>query len=76
LNLSASDNLVAPSVPISSVLSENEHKALRVLLLRTRDVRDVFNLSASDNWIIPSLSMLLSVLSEHEMKQQICYRRE
>jgi hypothetical protein len=33
------------------------------------EVRDVFDLSASDNWIAPSLPILFTVLSEHEMKQ-------
>jgi hypothetical protein len=38
-----------------------------------REVRDEFDLSASDNLITPSLPMALSVLSENEMKQQPCY---
>jgi hypothetical protein len=33
-------------------------------------VRDVFDLSASDNWIAPSLPNLLSTLSENETLQQ------
>jgi hypothetical protein len=34
-------------------------------------MREVFVLSASDNLITPSIPMLLSVLSEYEMKQQL-----
>jgi hypothetical protein len=34
-------------------------------------VRDVFDLSASDNLIAPSSPILLPVLSENEMKQQV-----
>jgi hypothetical protein len=35
------------------------------------EVRDVFDLSASDNFIAPSSPILLSVLSENEMNQQV-----
>jgi hypothetical protein len=41
--------------------------------LRESEVREVFDLSASDNLAAPSKPILLSVLSEKEMKQQICY---
>jgi hypothetical protein len=36
-------------------------------------VREEFNASPSANLLAPSLSMLVSVLSENEMKQQVCY---
>jgi hypothetical protein len=39
----------------------------RVLPLISRDVRVEFDLSASDNLIVPSFSRLLPVLSENEM---------
>jgi hypothetical protein len=41
-----------------------------LLQLRSSEVRDVFDLSASDNSITPSVPTLLPVLSENEMKQQ------
>jgi hypothetical protein len=44
-----------------------------VLLPRLSKVRDVFDLSASDNLIPPSLPISLPVLCENEMKQQVCY---
>jgi hypothetical protein len=51
-DLSASDNLAAPAVPISlPVLSENEMKQ-QVLLQRLRVVRDEFDLRISDNSFI------------------------
>jgi hypothetical protein len=72
-DLSTSNNLRAPSVPISfTVMRENEMNQ-GLLPLRLSEVREVFDLSASDNMIAPSLPILLSVLSENEMKQQICY---
>jgi hypothetical protein len=53
-NLSASDNSIAPLLPISlTVSSENETKQ-RVLHLRSSEVRDVFDLGASDNLRTPS----------------------
>jgi hypothetical protein len=44
-------------------------------------VREVFDLSASDNLTAPSLPILLAVLSENEMKevqmkQQVGYRKD
>jgi hypothetical protein len=74
LDWSASDSLIAPSSPISfSVLSENQTKEVRLLLLRSRLKygSDEFDLSASDNLIAPSLPISLSVLRENEMKQQV-----
>jgi hypothetical protein len=54
LDLSASDNLIVPSLPILfPVLCENEYEANSQLQQRLRSVRDVFDLSASDNLIIP-----------------------
>jgi hypothetical protein len=46
-----------------------------MLPVRLSEVSVVFDLSASDNLMTPSSPMLLSELSEHEMKQQICYQR-
>jgi hypothetical protein len=48
--------------------------AIALLLLRSSEVRDVFPLSALDNLIAPSSPMLLSVLSENEMKQPDTYQ--
>jgi hypothetical protein len=45
-------------------------KRILVLLLRLSKVSDVFDLSASDNWMAPSLPILLPVLSENEMKRK------
>jgi hypothetical protein len=68
-DLSASDNLVAPSVLMRfPVLSENEMKQ-QLLQLRPSEVRDVFDLSASDNLVAPLLPILLPALSENEMTQ-------
>jgi hypothetical protein len=39
-----------------------------VLQLRSSEVRDVFDLSASDNLITPSSPILCAVVSENEMK--------
>jgi hypothetical protein len=36
-------------------------------------VRDVFDLSASDNLVTPLVPILLSVSIENEMKQKRCY---
>jgi hypothetical protein len=48
-----------------------------VMLLRSEScMRDEFDLSASDNSVAPEIQILLSVLSENEMKQQVCYSRE
>jgi hypothetical protein len=48
----------------------------RVLLLKLRDVRDLFTFSASDNSIAPLLSIFLPVLGENEIKLQICLTAE
>jgi hypothetical protein len=70
-DLSASSNLIAPSLPIVlSVLSENQMNQQVLLLLRLREVRDEFDLSASDNSIAPSVSILLPVLSEYGMNNK------
>jgi hypothetical protein len=68
--LSASDNLVAPSLPmLLPVLSENEMKQQVTLLpLRSSDSRDECNLSASKN-TVPCLPKLLSTIYQNEMKQ-------
>jgi hypothetical protein len=47
---------------------------MSLLLLSLSKARDVFDLSASANFLAPSLPISLSVLSEDEMKQQDCYR--
>jgi hypothetical protein len=73
-NTSASAILIPPSSPIIlAVLSENEMKPTRMLLLRSSEVRVEFDLSASDNLTAPLKPIQLSVLSENEMKQQVCY---
>jgi hypothetical protein len=41
---------------------------------RSSFVRDAFDLSASDNEIAASVPILVSLFSENEMKQQVCYR--
>jgi hypothetical protein len=41
--------------------------------MRSRNVRDEFDMSASDNLVTPSLPMQSSVLSVNEMKQQLRY---
>jgi hypothetical protein len=63
--LSASENLIAPSLPISlSVWSENETSQTNNLLPPILSkVRDEFD----------SGQILISALSENEMKQQVCY---
>jgi hypothetical protein len=73
--LSASENLIAPSLPISlSVWSENETSQTNNLLPPILSkVRDEFDLSASANLVAPSGPILISALSENEMKQQVCY---
>jgi hypothetical protein len=71
-DLSASDNSIIPSVPISvSALSENEN-TLSQLQLRSSSVRDEFDMSASANLIVALSPIQLSVLSENETKQQVC----
>jgi hypothetical protein len=42
-----------------------------VLLLRLREARDEFDLSASDNLVSPSSPISFTVLCENEMKQQV-----
>jgi hypothetical protein len=75
--LSASDNLIAPSLPMSQpLLSENEMKQKGLLLSMESVARDEFDWSASDNLIAPSSPMLLPALSENHTKQQICYRKD
>jgi hypothetical protein len=72
-DLSASDKLIPPSVPISlSELSENEI-LVTSLQQSSSEVRVEFNLSTSDNSSAPSLPIILSVLSENEMKQRFYY---
>jgi hypothetical protein len=51
-------------------MSENE-MAISLLQLRSSKVREIFDLSASDNMSIPSAPILLSVLSENVMKQLV-----
>jgi hypothetical protein len=41
-----------------------------MLLLSGSDMRDEFDLSASDNLMAPAVQMSVSILSENEMKQQ------
>jgi hypothetical protein len=63
-SLSASDNLIAPSVWILlTVLCEKGNEE-QVLHLRLSQVRDVFDMSASDNLEAPSLPIPFPVLSE------------
>jgi hypothetical protein len=47
-----------------------------LVLLILSEVREEFNLSASDNWITPSLPIKLPVLSENETEaiKQLLYR--
>jgi hypothetical protein len=73
-DLSTSHNLTAPLYSIKfTVQSENEMK-IGSLQLRSSEVREVFDLSASNNNLIAtSERILLSVLSEHETKQQMGY---
>jgi hypothetical protein len=42
-----------------------------LLQSKSSKVRDVFDLSASDNLIAPAVPILLSVLSENEMKKYV-----
>jgi hypothetical protein len=72
LSSSVSHKFITPSSPKKlSVLSEmNEKIATIKLHLRLSVVRDVFNLSASDNLVTPSLPILFSEFSENELKQQ------
>jgi hypothetical protein len=46
---------------------------MSLVLPISSEVRVEFDLSASDSLITPSLPILLSVSSENEMKQQVCY---
>jgi hypothetical protein len=70
--LSASDNLIAPPSPIlSSVLSEKD-KEQQLLREITREVRDVFDLSASHNLDNASVSISFPILSENDRKK-LCY---
>jgi hypothetical protein len=45
-------------------------KQMGMLLVRSSGVRDKFDLSTADNIATPSIPMLLSVLSENEMKYE------
>jgi hypothetical protein len=44
------------------------NEVMSLLRLRESDVRVVFDLSASDNLMAPSLPILLSAVSENEIK--------
>jgi hypothetical protein len=55
LDMSASDNLIVPSLP-------------SLAHLRSSEARDEFDLSDSTNLIAPSVPISLTVLSENEMK--------
>jgi hypothetical protein len=46
-----------------------------MLPLKLSELIDVFDLSTSNNLIAASSPMLFSVLSENEMKRQVCYCR-
>jgi hypothetical protein len=59
--LSASDNMIAPSLPSP-------------FLVRSSEVRDMFIVSASDNLTTPSTPIPFPEMSENEMRQQVCYR--
>jgi hypothetical protein len=64
-DLSASDNLITPSLPILLSVSEWEcNEATSKLLLRSSEVSDEFDLSASNNLTAPSVQMLFTVLSK------------
>jgi hypothetical protein len=66
---------MTPSVPILfSVLSENDMKAIRELLNIVSEVRDVFNLSASDNLVAALLPIFIPVRSENETSILIRYQ--
>jgi hypothetical protein len=55
LDLSASDSLMIPSLPMRVLPVLSEHKMTKSLLqLRSSEVRDLLYLSASDNSMIPS----------------------
>jgi hypothetical protein len=63
--------MMFPSSPISlTLLHENEMKATNHVQSRLSEVREVFDLSASDNLMAPLVPIAFSVLSEHKMKQQ------
>jgi hypothetical protein len=69
-DLSASDNLIIPSLPMRfTELIENENEATSMLPLRSSEARDECDLSASANLIAPSLPILLTLLSEYKMKK-------
>jgi hypothetical protein len=48
--------------------------ATNLLPLRLSQVRYKFDLSASPSLRAPSAPILFAVLSEHEMKNEVCYR--
>jgi hypothetical protein len=56
---------------ICTVLSENGMTTSRLqMLCNSNEVRDEFDLSASDNLMAPTAPRLSSVLSENQMKQK------
>jgi hypothetical protein len=63
-DLSASDNLMAPSLPISFTVHHIiEHETKQVWLqVRLSAVSVVFDLSTSDNWMAPSTPICCTVL--------------
>jgi hypothetical protein len=56
-------------------LGENEMKITTTLHSTLRRVMDVFDLSASDNLIAPSLPISLPVLSENENEAKSVYNK-
>jgi hypothetical protein len=65
--LSASANLATPSNPILiSTVSENEMKASMVLQLRSSEVREVFDLSTSNNLLAMKQVTLVCYCGEQE----------
>jgi hypothetical protein len=60
-DLSASDNLTTPSVPIGFPVSVRMKRSNNSVHLRLSEVSDVFDLSVSANLIAPPLVKMLSV---------------
>jgi hypothetical protein len=77
LNLSAADNLIIPSIPISLtiVLSENQTQQLILLQPRSREVRAACDLSTSENLIASLVPSRFAVLRENEISNT-CYHGE
>jgi hypothetical protein len=74
--VSYSETIFTPLVSMSfSVLSEHQRKSIHLLLARWRNARDGIVLSASNKWIIPSVPIRLSVLSENEIKPSLLQPR-